>query len=292
MEIVEKEFLDVNVAGDPEYALVVRRFENGRIEATAKPIRPMQEYFRSLKGKGVGGYASASFHEDSEVSALSPEERKQQTWERSVRRAKQRARWLCMQMQCDRLLTLTYRENMQDRERCYADFKRFLRLARAEGLQLHYVAVPEVQQRGAYHVHLAVRGWQKISVIRKCWYKALGGKGDERGSDTPGQVDVTKPRAGAGAGWMRWNSTELAKYIVKYMAKTFSEVAEEKCRYWQSRGIPKPVVDKIWLASADMEATILQSVSLLQTLYGLRGAEWDMWLSPDSCCFWLSGPTE
>lgn len=53
-----------------------------------------------------------------------------------------------------RWVTLTYRENMQDSERLYSDFKRLLtRLHRKYG-SFEYVSCPEPQARGAWHLHL------------------------------------------------------------------------------------------------------------------------------------------
>jgi hypothetical protein len=48
-----------------------------------------------------------------------------------------------------------------------------------------YVAVLERQQRGALHPHLAVKGFQDVRLLRRCWYKIVG--------NGQGQVNVKVP---------------------------------------------------------------------------------------------------
>lgn len=60
-----------------------------------------------------------------------------------------------------RWVTLTYAENMQDRQRLYKDFekfwKRFLYYCKTHGIgKPEYIAVVEPQGRGAWHVHLLI----------------------------------------------------------------------------------------------------------------------------------------
>lgn len=59
-----------------------------------------------------------------------------------------------------RWVTLTYAENMQDLKRLYDDYKKFnMRLRyyfdkEYDGLKYEYIAVPEPQERGAWHLHV------------------------------------------------------------------------------------------------------------------------------------------
>lgn len=288
------------IKADPDYYMNVRRFRNGTLEAVVRPVRHMQreqakqrfenEYFAMRPQKTIDPEVEAAEQAQAEYE-------RHQNHARAVRRAKQTARFLCKEICADRLLTLTYRENMQDRERLYDDFKRFLRLLRKAlaGRPWPYVAVPEKQDRGSYHIHLAVKGWQQIKVIRRCWYQALGGRGDETGADTPGQIDVTSPRAkqGRGAASRQWDSSRLAGYIVKYMEKTFDDAAGlEKKRYWHSADAKAPKAERVWLGAVDVTGAITESVSLLRTFYGLVGASWDVWLSEDLTTFWCSGKAD
>src|SRR5690606_33091309 len=99
--------------------------------------------------------------------------------EATLAKSRQRSRRVvkikCRSGQVDRLLTLTYRENERDYEKCLADFKRFVRLMRKRfGEGFYYVAVPEEQKRGAIHFHLAIKGFYPINTVRRLWRKAVG----------------------------------------------------------------------------------------------------------------------
>lgn len=278
METLEQNISDCN------YYMNIRQFPDGTCEAITKAVRPMAAAMldKARLNRMIYGNPPAEEKSDTEKAA---------NWSRAVRRSRQTVRWLCKQMKADRLFTLTYRENQTDRDQVRKDFTRFLRLVRAELGDWAYVAVLERQERGAYHIHCAVRGWQRISVLRACWYKALGASPDVSGADTPGNIDVTRPRGrwSSGAG-RSWNSTALGKYIGKYMSKTFEDIGGEKKRYWHSTDVVAPVVHRVWLGSAASPVdAIRQSVSILQVFYGLSGADWEMWLSPDWTSFWLSG---
>lgn len=54
-------------------------------------------------------------------------------------------------------LTLTYAENMTDRDRLYRDFDRFMKQLRYHYGGMGYIAVVEPQGRGAWHLHVLLR---------------------------------------------------------------------------------------------------------------------------------------
>ena len=54
-------------------------------------------------------------------------------------------------------LTLTYAENMTDRERLYRDFDRFMKQLRYHYGGMGYISVIEPQGRGAWHLHVLLR---------------------------------------------------------------------------------------------------------------------------------------
>jgi hypothetical protein len=198
-------------------------------------------------------------------------------------------------MKADRLFTLTYRRNEQDRETVKADFKRFLRLVKkgwkgqAGYPNWRYVAVLEQQDRGAFHIHCAVQGWQRISFLRAAWYKALGGQGNETGEGTPGAVNVTNPdKAKWGHTGRQWKSRKLAGYLTKYLAKTFDENATEKKRYWHAKDIAEPVVQRFIIGAVSIVEAIVESVEMLKFHVGLKGG-FDHWLSTSQDSYWLAG---
>lgn len=219
------------------------------------------------------------------------EDELQANWARSVRRARQNIRFLCKQLCADRLFTLTYRENIEDREVVKKNFKEFLRLVRLAIPGWQYVAVLERQDRGAYHIHCAVRGFQKIKILRACWYRALGARADATGADTPGQIDVTSPRARWGATQRQWDTNKLASYISKYMHKTFDENATEKKRYWTAKGLKFPIKHRIWMGAQNVWDMVIEAHGVLEIFHGLK-PDFGMWLSSDKCNFWIGGRIE
>ena len=144
----------------------------------------------------------------------------------SAKRAKKNVRLRCQSISADRLLTLTYRDNMVDPERLKRDFDAFRRAMKGLGA-FPYVAVPERQKRGAWHVHVAVHGRLVYNLVRAIWWRIVG-KGQ-------GNIDVRNPRTGG-----KWKRHALAAYIAKYIAKDHDSGEFNKKRYWTSAGIVVP----------------------------------------------------
>lgn len=99
---------------------------------------------------------------------------KEQNEKRAQAQAKGEIRRKCLSIGADHLVTLTHRDNVEDRERVLTDLERLHRMLSRVGYPMPYVAVLECQQCGAIHPHLAVRGFQDIRLLRRCWYKIVG----------------------------------------------------------------------------------------------------------------------
>ena len=285
------------------YYLNIREFASGALEAVLKTVRPMKQ--EAIEASMKGCLTSSRFL----AFAVPKTEEEQSEFDRAanharaVRRAKQNIRWLCKVMQADRLFTCTYRDNEEDREKVREDFKAFLRLIRtgfsvkhADGTKTkyrpiaewQYVAVLEKQDRGSFHIHCAVKGFQFIKTLRAAWYKAIGGNGDERGEETPGSVNVTAPQKRWGSGLREWKTDKLSAYLTKYLQKTFDESATEKKRYWHAKDLKSPEIQRHWIAGANIVEAIKSTVRTLELAHGLR-PDFDMWLSTSNDCFWISG---
>jgi hypothetical protein len=292
-----------------DYYCNVRKFSDGSVEMCTRVVKPMQLEQAKIRYASWGG-APVHRSDDSDSEQQSLYE-KQANWARGVRRARQTIRWLCKEMGADRLFTLTYRANVEDRDIVKADFKEFLRLVRKGGFQYRtkageirrappqkdwkYVAVLERQDRGALHIHVAVKGWQRVDVLRAAWYRAASNKAGERlcggleqGTETPGAVNVTSPRD-LGKNRREWKTSRLAGYITKYLHKTFDECQAEKKRYWSAKDLRVPVKERIWLTATNMHTAILQTWNHAVGVYGLIGGDSFHWLSDDKCNYWLSG---
>ena len=152
---------------------------------------------------------------------------KAQNEKRARARATGEIRRKCLSIGADHLVTLTYRDNVEDRERVLTDLERLRRMLSRGGYSMPYVAVLECQKRGAIHPHLAVRGFQDIRLLRRCWYKIVG--------KAQGQVNVKGPRPGT-------SPVKLARYLSKYISKDIDNQPREfeEHRYFCSLGIAVP----------------------------------------------------
>lgn len=141
----------------------------------------------------------------------------------SISRSRKTVRSRCLQMVPDRLLTLSKRGKFRSVDELWAAFKEFSRLMKVRFAdQWCYVAVPELHSDGVtYHMHVAIRGFYWVDAVRAIWYRALGGKGNERGENTPGGIDITSPFRKQ-RGWTRGSRIRrIAGYIAKYIGKGF-----------------------------------------------------------------------
>ena len=184
----------------------------------------------------------------------------------SLNRSRRRIRHLIKSMGCDRLLTLTMRENDPDNYKNLDDWQKawdcFNRLCKRAGVPIDYVAVLEKHKKGNYHLHAAICGRINIKLIRRLWFISLGGKGCESGSFTPGNIDLSfkqgvsehKRRAGC------------AKYVSKYVAKQAGYVEFNKKRYWSSRH-KMPAVRRYILKATDAKQALFD----VSNMFALRG---------------------
>jgi len=152
------------------------------------------------------------------------------------RRAKKNVRHRCKAIGADRMVTLTYRENMIDRDVALKHWKAFCRrLGKVK--QFHYVAVIEEQERGALHFHVAVHGRQHYALLRSIWQRVVGQ--DDQGRQM-GQVNVREPNK---FGFGVKGAHKIASYIAKYCAEEMNSRDLNQKRYFASRGIVIPEVE-------------------------------------------------
>lgn len=157
---------------------------------------------------------------------------------KSCSRAKTTVRRKLLTMSADRMLTLTFRENLTDLDEAWRVFKYFAKLMRGHFNHFAYVAVPEYQKRGAVHFHLAVKGFYNVQIVRLFWRRAAGVHG--------GNIDITSPKKRFGKA-TTWNPKKLAGYLSKYITKN-EVVAFNKRRYSSGGKIQVPEPMRGWLA--------------------------------------------
>lgn len=204
-------------------------------------------------------------------------------------RAKGVIRKKCLTIGADHLVTLTYRANVENRDRVLHDLERLRRALSRAGCAMPYVAVLERQQRGAVHSHLAVKGFQDVRLLRRCWYKIVG--------KAQGQVNVKGPRPGT-------SPVKLARYLSKYISKDLDSQPREfeEHRYFCSLGIAVPTerYHFVLVRHARDSERKLFSLMLKDTLnrigeyctvkHWIGGAGTFGWISgyEDPTCHWIS----
>lgn len=144
----------------------------------------------------------------------------QRSRDAAAQRARSNVRRRCKHLQLCELVTLTYRENMVDRDRLMRDFDVFMKRLKRVAPHLHYVAVAERQKRGAWHMHIAVprvlshyayRGHlvRSYDLLRSLWRGVVGADN--------GNIDVARRRR------VRGSLRRLAAYLSKYIGKAFAD---------------------------------------------------------------------
>ncbi len=156
--------------------------------------------------------------------------------DKSVNRARTGLRRAVQSGGLDTMLTLTFRRNQTDIQEAWRIATKFIRAMRDAQGDFSYVIVAERQKRGAWHFHLALRGWQNLKLIRDCWRRA--------GAD--GNIDV-QPFKGP--------VQKMASYMSKYISKSFTADELDRRshhRYRRSQDLsPQEFVQVVTLDAAD-----------------------------------------
>ena len=200
----------------------VRAFEDGSVEFSGYRRTVVQRLgdLRNLPRRARG--AKAETEEDKDARAASVKS--------AAKRAKQNVRLRCKTARVTHMITLTTRECITDLERFLKLWDAFRRIM-ARHRDFHYIAVPELQKRGAWHMHVAVSGRAALNLARRAWLKVVGGRGK-------GYCHIRNPQ-GSHFG-KQWRLDALASYIAKYIGKEIAETRFNKKKYYTSRGINVP----------------------------------------------------
>lgn len=183
---------------------------------------------------------------------------------RSLRKSAQRAKQMCRRVikaeGFNELLTLTTRDNQNDRELCKRQFKEWVRRMKAALSGFRYCAAFERQERGAMHVHLATHRLPEHAEYKgvrvKAWelgtriWRDIVGLYPMHGPLRPGEVfpEVTnglcfvggKPRFAGDKRRRNMSIGKMAAYVSKYILKDFEDYPAEKNRYSRSNGTVLP----------------------------------------------------
>lgn len=164
----------------------------------------------------------------------------------STDRTRKTIRQRCMSFKADRLLTLTYRENQTDRTRAYRDTVTFIARARAAGYLPRYVAVPEQQTRGAWHVHIACRGFMWVQTLRRIWRNIVG--------QDNGNIDLSYRHRGQSNPW------RIASYLGKYIGKAIEQSTPGERTFWASEWSGEAPVTRLRLLPSGVTLTQVEAI--------------------------------
>lgn len=169
------------------------------------------------------------------------EERREANRERAARRAKTRVRRLCKAAGLDTLLTLTYRANQTDLALCKKHLKEFVRRMRRLIPGWQYVGFFEPQERGAWHVHMAIHKLpmnlpakngvkvKSYNIVRAVWRSVTG--------ELEGTINEARRKR-----LQHRSPAKIASYISKYCLKAFADGEDYSNRYSGGTGgkLPEP----------------------------------------------------
>jgi hypothetical protein len=283
-------------------------------------------YRAVLKNCGKGGVELAVYLPDTKLfssdklpPALLPRkdlteqeqiERNEANAKRAARRARQGLRLILKSMEAKYLWTFTFRENITDIDRVQRIYKRFHELFRKRYETAKFATIPEQQERGAWHLHVAVADRLDIHWVLRCWYMALGHKvrieyddrgkprviayvkdGDDlreaRSDEIMGSVNVRDSKRKWGSKSAHWDSDRLASYMAKYMEKTFSEAMGGRRRYWPSKDCPRPRIEKFWLIATNVDEALREAFAIVKIT--CCAASTQIFLSKDYMNIWIAG---
>jgi hypothetical protein len=95
----------------------------------------------------------------------------------NIRKAKLRAKGMikliAMEMGVDRLLTFTIRktDTVMEYEKVLKAWDLFRRMAVRWDSKFAYVAAPEVQKNGQFHIHAGVSGFINVRIYTRMWQR-------------------------------------------------------------------------------------------------------------------------
>lgn len=223
---------------DLQWRLKIQSFTKGGFEAKAVLVN------RNVLNRLI----NASHERGKRIKAKerAPDE-VQRDREKAAYRAARKVRHFALEIRADRLLTLTSRGLLTNYDELIATWKRFMRILESADSKFEYVAVPELHKSGEhYHIHAAINGYVKADLLRRCWQIALGGKGNERGSEALGNVDIKQQKRRHSDPVKR--SLGIARYISKYITKSYLEHHQfNRKRYWVPKTIKLPESTGEWM---------------------------------------------
>lgn len=209
-------------------------------------------------------------------------------------RAKAQVKLLAMELGVDRLLTFTIRkvgDSCMEYDTVLKAWDYFRRMALRWDKTFAYVAAPEVQKNGQYHVHAGVRGFVNVRILTRMWQSALNrvlGRSQllVNGADSPGTVNVTKKLNGA----TLQKAKNIARYIAKYIGKALDTGFNRKSHFHTS-GIKITPAQAQWLEAQNRDSAVLEVLRQWGLVDDLGIPLVSIW-NRDGCSAWFTVASE
>jgi hypothetical protein len=212
----------------------------------------------------------------------------------NIRKAKLRARaqvkLLAMELGVDRLLTFTIRK-VGDYVLPYDDVLKawdyFRRMVARWDSNFAYVAAPEVQKNGQFHIHAGIRGFVNVRILTRMWQSSLNRvlKRSQKlvsGPDSPGVCNITKALRGP----TLQKAKNIARYVAKYIGKALDSGFNRKS-YFHTTGIALTPSQALWLESETRDGAIMEVLRKWGLVDELGIPKVNIWMR-DSCSAWFS----
>jgi hypothetical protein len=156
-----------------------------------------------------------------------------------------------------------------------------------------YIATPELQKNGQWHIHCGTAGFMNINILRRLWQYALNrvlgrDKTLVSGADSPGSVNIAT--RGRILGDRVRKSSRIAGYISKYIGKAL-EVAFNRKKYFHSYGVAITPAQRRWIEATTRDGAlseVMRAYGLLDEAAGVF-VGWDLkvW-KRDAVSAWFS----
>lgn len=209
-------------------------------------------------------------------------------------RAKAQVKLLAMELGVDRLLTFTIRK-VGDVVMPYDDVLKawdyFRRMVSRWDSNFAYVAAPEVQKNGQFHIHAGIRGFVNVRILTRMWQASLNrvlkrSQKMVKGGDSPGTCNVTK----ALRGQTLQKAKNIARYIAKYIGKAL-ETGFNRKSHFHTMGIVISPAKALWLEAQSRDGAVMEVLTKWGLVDDLGVPKVDIWMR-DSCSAWFSVPAE
>lgn len=208
---------------------------------------------------------------------------------RAKLRAKAQVKLLAMELGVDRLLTFTIRKvgDVMEYDKVLKAWDIFRRMAIKWDSTFAYVAAPEVQVNGQYHIHAGYHGFVNIKIITRMWQSALNsvmGRSQSlvHGAESPGTCNVTKKLNGS----TLQRSKNIARYIAKYIGKELESGFNRKSHF-HTLGIKITPAQRQWLEAQDASSAVVEVMRKYGLLDSGVAFDIDVWRR-DKCSAWFT----